>query len=831
MLSLGGPRNSFLIVLAIFLVLPRISKANLIQVTQVNLTCNASFFCKEFQKRYQTIKGNYRNIRHLEDSLEIYLSRGGVKNVSYRIFKDGDQYRVDIVLVPKKRVSRIDIKTSQSYSTDSLKTAINISVGDFYEPDKISEVEAALKSNLSNKGYIHNKITTVVSENKPGNISLTFKCELGLPVKLRKLNVDSKSKTIKKLILNKFASYLRMPFDSRFVKEKISEVLEELRGYGYYLIQIEGKTSRIGNVVQMDITVKNETQKVFVFNDSELIFDRRELLQPIKDYYKRFERELTPQALNSIIKSLYESKGYLDIDINLKISEYEDKDNEPVQRHTVTIIENKRTEAVEIRFKGNINKSSQEVLKIFESEPDELTRLGIFDSAYYEKFKNKLKKKYLEEGFVEAEITGPFISKDRISNNFKTYVEFQINEGVRARLNEINITGLSKDMKSEALAQMQNKEDSSFNPLVLDQDLKKMIIHFQEKGYYYARIENLESNDLVKYSTDKSSVVVSIAFNLGSEMRLGDILIIGNSKTASEYIHNKIKLEKNDILTPNKVKAIQSRLSTTGLFTYINVKPVSTGGEFTKTTDLLISLEERDSKVFELSPGIRSDLGVKLSSTLKFYNIKGYNRSVQVKAQVNQRLSFSSLAPERRNQEDFTEYNTQVTWDVPEVFATENNFSLTTAVTRTRFFNFDAEILSGSISVNRDWTDYFTTNVRFQYEDIKQFNAITAGDNGEFRIGSVAPSFVLDFRDNRINPLSGAYFNLGFEFANPSLGSQENTTQTIDFYKIISRNSFYIPLDNGVIAIYASIGMQKNNSDNAGIPSIKLFRLNRNRYY
>ena len=87
-----------------------------------------------------------------------------------------------------------------------------------------------------------------------------------------------------------------------------------------------------------------------------------------------------------------------------------------------------------------------------------------------------------------------------------------------------------------------------------------------------------------------------------------------------------------------------------------------------------------------------------------------------------------------------------------------------------------------------------------------------------------------------MNPLKGAFFNLSSEFANPYFFSQKEPDLTINYYKLISRNRFYIPFKNGTVAISVVGGLQENlakekvNVDGIEqtkgyIPNIKVFRL------
>ncbi len=111
-------------------------------------------------------------------------------------------------------------------------------------------------------------------------------------------------------------------------------------------------------------------------------------------------------------------------------------------------------------------------------------------------------------------------------------------------------------------------------------------------------------------------------------------------------------------------------------------------------------------------------------------------------------------------------------------------------------------------------------------------------------IGALTPILTADFRNNRINPTKGAFFNVSCEFANKYFLSQENDDLKVNFYKLISRNRFYIPYSKGTVAISLVGGIQENLSKDplmengqqavgtdgtklteGYIPSIKVFRL------
>ena len=93
--------------------------------------------------------------------------------------------------------------------------------------------------------------------------------------------------------------------------------------------------------------------------------------------------------------------------------------------------------------------------------------------------------------------------------------------------------------------------------------------------------------------------------------------------------------------------------SSFGIFSSATVTPFEIGkqnDDGSIPVDLAF-LKEEDSIQLILAPGYRTDIGVKLSTELKFSNFQGMNRNLIMKAQTNQRLDFNNLDSRRFREE------------------------------------------------------------------------------------------------------------------------------------------------------------------------------------
>ncbi len=791
-----------------------------VEVEKISISCSNSFFCENYSNSLKNLERSYRDLNHFETTLKIHLSRGGASNIYYEIKKKEGKYYLSIHLEPKKVVSKIDFKVTPRKSFDFLSSISGLSTGDYVDDTTLNEAANKLYNYFVDQGYPDNQVRIKQKDNN-GKVEVVFDIILKEPLILKTLTIETIHPFVYDFLINGFNDLLKKPLNNRQLSEKLESLKNELFNYGFYLIKVEPTTIINNKQALLKLDVRESTQYTYSFNGKNLRFNKKEYLESIKKEYRKVGKSLEIDNIVNAIKGLYVSNGYLNTVIDIKRSSYVDKFNEKVAKTTIDIKEGGITRIREIITRGNIHLSNKELEDLYYEDALELASLDIYDQKYLGDYVLKMKKKYFTMGFVQVDISKPIIKPS--SPGFVD-VEYQIRENVRTYIEQIDILGIGENETSLIFNKLKNKLGEHFNPIVFDDDLKTIINYFQEKGFFNAKIININSQDIVQYQKNKRTVRLNIKVELGKKLVRDELIIIGNERTKRRFITKRISIKKGDTITPKKVRRIENALSSSGLFSLVNVRPLIID-EATGSSDLIVSLVEKDSVVVEVAPGYRTDLGVKLSTEVKFSNLTGMNRSITLKGQVNQRLNFSSLAPERRDDDDFLEYNAQINYGVPQLYGTQFNFSSIFAITKRRFYSFDANIVRGNASINRDWNKYFTTNLRYQLEEIRQSNAVESDDNGRFQIGSLSPSVAFDFRDNRLNPRKGAYFNLSWELANPNFGSQQNSTQTIDYQKFISRNRFYLPFPKGVFAIYTAMGVQKNYSDNSGIPSIKLFRL------
>lgn len=801
-------------------------------LSEVTVECPKSLTCTQRSSRFNNLVGEYRSLVHLKDTLRVMASDGGYQTFNYQLNKVEDKHSLLIKFTMKPTISDINIGFTDRNIEYDPSQLVTIREGDFFETQKLKESINGLEERLESLGFPKNSHSFEVIE-KDEQVSINIIVTLGQPRIFKNIRSNSKSTYVKAYLKKNFFNLYNKPFDLNKFRNYLDDAQRELFTYGYYLIALDFTPIIKGNRVILDIKVTND--QLFAFDFKNLQREHRDVMHAlVVDLFRKYKRPLSDTTLKSAIKEHYQNKALLNAQVRIEQSEFINMYKEKVQLYRIFFDEKYKTRLVDVSFLGNRHFTKERLKKMFEKEAFELASINYYDEEYFAYFQEYLKTQYIQRGYVQVRVSDPVKIMD--SEKKVASVEYNIIEGQRAMIRKIEFEGLPPEYEDQILADMSNKVGKPFNPITMGDDIKKVATTLQELGYYYAEVANSNDSDLVRYSKTGSDVDIRFMIETGPIVKLNRVLYLGNDKTRKKVIWKKISIEEGKIITPSKTRDIEAALSATGLFNSVTVTPLRHNSK-NAATDLLVKVSEREYGLVELAPGYRTDLGIKLTGTVTYQNLGGYNRSVTLRSQLNQRIGFRTIDPDRRDDaKPILEHNTSLTYNQGDIWDTMIDGAAGIAYQTRRFYAFDANIYRVNGTLTRDITKRFSTSLRYQYEDIKQYNASNPIDNGDFEIGAITPSFTYDLRNSQVNPLKGAFFNISTEFANPYFLSQQEPDLTINYYKLVSRNRFYIPFKNGTVAISLVGGIQENlakekttvngvEQTEGYIPNIKVFRL------
>lgn len=662
------------------------------------------------------------------------------------------------------------------------------------------------------------------------------------------------SSLIKKRYNGHFRDLMNRPFDSLTFKIQSDLLAKELFTSGFFNSSVKNDIKVVGQDVLVKMTLDFKNRVNFEFRGNT-IFSHQELRTKLTEKIKNEFGKADINSFTGFIQKVYEDAGFYNSKVTFYQQDGLDPDRNRINNYFFVIEEGKKLKVHNLIFRGNFFLKKEEVEEVFYREASALASGKFYDPLYFEEFTNILKKEYLSRGFVFVEVSKPRVVINEEDKSVS--VEYGIAEKQQVILKNIKLSKINPDLQSGAKNILTNQEGKPINIVELENDLRKLITHFQNEGYYFATITNLNSNTLINYDKSFAFVDLNPEIMLDKKVCFNEFVINGNVETNTAVIAREIDLVSGELITPVKIETIRQRLSGLNLFSSLRITPYMIYEAETNEcpkTNLIVQVKEKDFGLVEIAPGFRTDLGAKLSTGIIYNNLNGMNRSASLRLQGNRRVNLDGFDSRRKEEnKDLIEYSVKASFVEPYLFhdilKTQVEFELSSSFQRIRFTKFDADIFRLSPQFSKTFTKWLSTSVRYQFERIIQFDATELKDNDNFSIGGITPSLTFDFRDDIINPKKGAFFNLSSEWANSNFGSMKLDDLEVNFVKVISRNRFYYPIGNFVVALSIAGGYQKNFAnkvltDSSGnpvlhtdgydkgkpktkgyIPSIKVFRL------
>lgn len=826
----------YLFYLLVGIALP--AKAELV-IRQVHVECGTSKLCLERKDRFSPLADSFRNATHLRQTLKLLASRGGFRDFIWELKFSPGGNELFISYSPKLMVSSVAVVSSSRELQDYIERSTRLRTDEWFDPSRFLEEEILIRQSLSSKGFPRARIQISSKEVDEG-VEVTIRVTPGKPNVLKSFDVKANSSVVRSFTERKFNELLNRPFDSQYARVKADQLEGELFTYGYYLAGVTLTPKMQTDYATLEITVA--PVELYTFDITRQDTDvKLEWGAIVKDLFRRYRRPLDTATLQLGVQEQLAKRGYLRPEVDARLERRTNSKKETINAFTLRMKPGDRIRVRKVSFSGAAFWSDGKLQAMWREQAHELAAAGFYDEESNIAFSEWLRGQYIRNGYVRAEVGKPQIT---FIDSKQATLEYPVVEGSQVLVDGITLSGVTEAESHDILETMNTKEGVPFNPYQFAEDVRGVTELLQNNGYFYAEVINRDADDIVNYGKDRTSVRLNLRIRKGKYLEFNRLVIVGNRRTRSHVIRRKSQLERGKPLTPNLAKEYENSLSATGLFNSVRVRPIPHKGD-TPATDLAVEVTERDYGLVELAPGFRTDIGLKLSGTLSYMNLLGSNRSIAFTGLINQRLDLNTLDERRRDEgKRLLEYNLGVQYNQPDIFDSYVDYGTSANFQRRRFFSFDADILRVANTVSRDFGPRYSLALRHQLERINQFDATEVRDNGSFTIGALTPSFTADFRNTRINPTSGAWFNVSNEYANPYFLSQKNDDLTINFYKFISRNRFYFPVPQGTIAISLVGGIQENLAteykkdangnpivtdgvrETAGyIPNIKLFRL------
>ncbi len=406
----------------------------------------------------------------------------------------------------------------------------------------------------------------------------------------------------------------------------------------------------------------------------------------------------------------------------------------------------------------------------------------------------------VNQGFINANVDEPEVTyaEDGI------IVTYNLNEGPRYKLNEINFAGnlIESNEVFYELISLDNWRDTEqfFSLNTLQDDVKKLTTFYNDQGYAFAQVQ-------VRDNPNPETQLIDITYflNPNEKTYVNRVNVEGNYKTRDNVILREMRLADGDLYSGSQIARTEERLYKTDYFSSVEVTPQPT--EDPALVDLLVKVEEKSTGALTAGFGYSTYDGFGVSAGISQNNLfgKGY------KAGLDGYVSGKDM--------NMTGY----IWN-PRVYDTNIGLGLSLYGIEQEWLEYDKSTIGGKVSMGYPLGEYTYLSLSYRLDnyEITDVAANAARSIKEYEGNNwasvVSASIVRDTTNAVFDPTRGTKVEITAEYGGGVLGGDDNFVKGI-----LEVGGYYALNENHVLHARGTIGAVFENSSNNIIPSFERF--------
>ena len=511
-------------------------------------------------------------------------------------------------------------------------------------------------------------------------------------------------------------------------------------------IAFDGNKKIDDTILSSEIT----TTKRSVFNKNKINSDVKRIL----DLYRR-----TGRFLATVEPKIIEEENN-----RIKIV-FEINEGKPAKIRKINIIGAKAFNIEDL--KDELRSREAKILRFGSSE--------IYDPVKVEFDKELLRRFYYSKGYPNFEVLSSVGELDRSSKWFD--ITFLIDEGEKYNFGEIEITNNIKKVNEDKLYKLlKTKKGKTFDANLINTTIDNLTNELAKEGFAFVNIRPLTNEN-------KEAKTIDIDFVIDESPRIyvGDIKIIGNTRTYDSIIRREMRLEEGDPFSISKFERSVQRIKNLGYFDKVDVQRVK--GKVPNQLDIIIDVAEKKTGEFQFGIGYSTVDGANINAGIKETNLLGKGQTLSLNvlySKYTKDISISYGKPYFLDRDLYAGFNLFYRND-------EDEYSI----------DYKETSYGGGVNANYSITEYL--DQRVYYSLYKQ--KIT--DVGSDYVGiiseqdsitsAIGQTLYYDRKDSRFDPTKGFSLSLGLEYA--GIGGDKK------YIKSTTQANVYIPILPSIITL------------------------------
>ena len=347
-----------------------------------------------------------------------------------------------------------------------------------------------------------------------------------------------------------------------------------------------------------------------------------------------FQQHMIKEAEEQI-KLLYHQKGFFFAEINVD----SEKSAKSMMNVKIRIREGEKVGIKKIRFTGNKSISANDLRGQMETTAESwisfLDESGIYNKDTLRLDMFRLEGYYHDHGYIRVGILEPKIDINRKDKEINIIVS--IVEGPKYRVGKITVQPDETLTEKEIIKAIKTKSKEVYSVSRVREDVLSITELYSQRGYAYADV-----NPLTKINDDSRTVDLNIEIDKGRKVYVGEINVIGNTRTLDNVIRREFRLKEGELFDSRKLKRSKQRINNLQFFE--DVKIDTRRGKDSDLIDILTTVTERPTGSISIGAGFSSTENLVFNAGISQDNFLGRGQKVVFSTMLSSRRSDFNLS-------------------------------------------------------------------------------------------------------------------------------------------------------------------------------------------
>jgi outer membrane protein insertion porin family len=454
---------------------------------------------------------------------------------------------------------------------------------------------------------------------------------IGLIQKIARIEIKGNRKIESSAII----AQIKSKVGNHFFEADVAADIKTIFKMGFFLdVTAEAASTPEGKVITFIVQEKGLISEIRINGNKALSKDDIKEVLTIKTRQSLNQEKI--KADLEKIKTLYDSKGYYNVEIKDRV----EQDGEKDFRVILDIKENDKIYVKSITFEGNEAYSSKDLKNMMSTSEYSIFHFfndsGLLKRDQLKQDSAKIAAYYFNNGFINAQVGEAEITTDKKG----MYVKIKIKEGKRFKVDKVEISGdLTEKPRTELLKSLKVKKGDNYNREAVMKDIDFLTQTCNDEGY-----ANADINPQINTRENEQLVDVNFKIAKGELVYINHINIAGNTITRDKVIRRQLDVVEGDLYSSSKLRSSYANLNKLRYFEEADFQTEK--GPDKSKMDINIRVKEKSTGMFMVGAGYSAADQAVVMAQIMQQNFLGYGQILSLKASLgsttnNYELSFT----------------------------------------------------------------------------------------------------------------------------------------------------------------------------------------------